>query len=147
MGENCLTWTLLHLGHTLAKDGKMNKETQIKRMTYITKCNEIKETYKFLHPKELQKVILTFGSAFYGSNLWDLESEGLKKNYNLWNTTVRDVYGLPRMSRSYIVEYLLSVHHGFNVDIMSRFQKFYVNLLKSPSTPIRVLAAMLRSDV
>ena len=30
---------------------------------------------------------------------------------------------------------------------MTRFQKFYRNLLKSPSQPIRILAAMLRSDV
>ena len=72
--------SIVHLGHTLAKDGKMNKDSQIKRMTYITKCNEVKETYNFLHPKQMQKVILSFCSAFYGSNLWDFESEGVKKN-------------------------------------------------------------------
>ena len=82
----------------------MNKDIQIKRMTYISKCNEVKETYNFLHPKEMQKIILTFYSAFYGSNLWDFKSEGAKRIYNLWNTIVRDVYNLPRMIRSYIVE-------------------------------------------
>ena len=113
--------SLIHLRHTLAKDGRMNKDIQIKRMTYISKCNEVKETYNLLHPKEMQKIILTFCSAFYGSNLWDFKFVGAKKIYNLWNTMVRDVYDLPRMTMSYIVEQLLSVHHGFKVDIMSCF--------------------------
>ena len=136
-----------HLGHTLAKDCRINIDTQIKRMTYISKCNEVKETYNFLHPKEMQKIILTFCSAFYGSNLWDFKSKGVKQIYNLWNTMVRDVYGLSRMTRSYIMEQLLSVHHGFKVDILSHFQKFYWKLLQSPSQPIRVLAAMIQSNV
>ena len=76
-------------------------------MTYIFKYNEVKETYNFLHPKEMQTIILTFCSVSYGSNLWDFESEGVKKIYNLWDTTVRAVYGLPRMTRSYIVEQLI----------------------------------------
>ena len=75
--------------------------------------------------------------------MWDFESEESKKIYNLWNTMVRDVYDLPRMTRRYIVEQLLSVHHRFKVDIMSHFQKFYLNLLRSPSQPTRVLAAII----
>ena len=66
--------SLTHLRHTLAKDGRMNIDTQIKRMTYISKCKEVKETYSFLHPKEMKKIILMFCSAFYDSNLWDFQS-------------------------------------------------------------------------
>ena len=116
-------------------------------MTFIAKFNEVKETYGFLHPRELQRVVLTFCSSFYGSNLWDLGSDECRKIFNLWNSSVRDLYDVPRNTRTYIVENLLSTHHGFKVDLMTRYQKFYTNLLKSPSYPVRILSAMLRSDV
>ena len=121
----------------------MNNDIQIKRMTYISKFNEVKETYNFLHPNAMQQIILTFCSVLYGSNFWDFESEGATNIYNLWNTMVRGVYGLPRMTRRYIVEQLLFVHHRFKVDIMSCCQKFYLKLLRSPSQPTRVLSAMI----
>ena len=60
----------------------------IKIMTYIAKCNDVRENYSFLHPRELQGVIQSFCSAFYGSNLWDLGSHHVKKIYNLWNSMV-----------------------------------------------------------
>ena len=61
--------TVVHLGHTLSKDGWMEVDTRNKRMSYIAKFNEIKECYGFLDPKELQRIILTHCSTFYGSNL------------------------------------------------------------------------------
>ena len=137
----------IHLGHTLTDDGKMSKDMNIKRMTYIVKCNDVREKYSFLHPRELQGVILTFCSAFYRSNLWQLGSDEVQKIYNLWNSTVRDVYDVPRMTRSYIVENLLSVHKGYKVDLMTRYQKFYMNLLKSLSHLVRVLLSILRTDI
>ena len=72
---------------------------------------------------------------------------GVEKIFNIWNSTVRDVYNVPRMTRTYIVENLLSIHRGFKADIMSRFVKFYKNLLSSPSSHVRILAALLHTDV
>ena len=105
----------VHLRHILPNDGRMNNDIQIKIMIYISKCNKMKESFNFWHPAEIQ-IILTFCSAFYGSNLWYFESEEAMKIYNLWNITVRDVYDLPRMTRRYIIEQLISVHHRFKVD-------------------------------
>ena len=51
------------------------------------------------------------------------------------------------MTRTYIVENLLSIQRGFKADIMSRFVKFYKNLLSSPSAPVRILAALLHTDI
>ena len=46
--------SLVHLGHTLAMDGKMNKDMLTKEMTYISKCDDV-ETFSFLHPRKIQK--------------------------------------------------------------------------------------------
>ena len=92
-------------------------------------------------------MIVTFCAAFYGSNLWDFGSEEVKRVFNLWNATVRDVFDVPRSTRTHIVENLLSMHRGFKVDLLSRYQKFYMSLLRSPSMPVRVLSALLRNDV
>ena len=61
--------SLYHLGHTLTNDGKMSKDVNIKRITFIMKCNNVREKYSFLHPRELQGVILMFCYVFYRSNL------------------------------------------------------------------------------
>ena len=50
-------------------------------------------------------------------------------------------------TQTYVVENLLSIHRGFKTDIMSRFVKFYKNLLKGPSTPVRILAALMHTDI
>ena len=139
--------SLVHLGHTLSKDGRMTADTKNKRMGYIAKFNEVKETYKFLDPKELQEVILTYCSAFYGSNLWDLTANETQKVSNLWNLSVRDIYNLPRTARTYLIENMCSIHYGFRLDILSRFQKFAKSLFKCPIGPVRTLATMLRTDV
>ena len=60
---------------------------------------------------------------------------------------MRDIYNLPRMSLTYIVENLLSIHHGFKVDLMSCYQKYFKSLLNTNATPVRILTSMLRSDL
>ena len=102
----------------------MTADTKIKQMSYIAKYNEVKESYKFLDTHELQQVILTHCSAFYGSNLWDFTSNETHKVFNLWNMSVRDIFDLPRTTRTYLIENMCSIHHGFRQDILSRFQKF-----------------------
>ena len=139
--------SLSHLGHILSKDGKMVADTRSKRFGYIAKFNEVKESYKFLDPNELQEIILTHCTAFYGSNLWDLSDSETQKVYNLWNSSVRDIFNLPREARTYLIENVCSIHHGFKTDILSRFQKFAKSLFKCPIAPVRILATMLRSDV
>ena len=51
------------------------------------------------------------------------------------------------MTRTYIVENLLSIHHGFKVDLISHYQKIFKSLLNSHAAPVRILALMLRSDL
>ena len=70
-----------------------------------------------------------------------------QKVFNLWNSSVRDIYNLPRAARTYLIENVLSTHHGFKTDIMSRFQKFVKSLFNCPMAPVRMLASMLRTDV
>ena len=50
-------------------------------------------------------------------------------------------------TQGHIVENLLSIHHGFKVDLILRYQKFYNSLLRSPSHPVRLLAALNRYDM
>ena len=61
--------------------------------------------------------------------------------------SVRDIFDLPRTTRTYLIENVCSIHNGFRQDILSRFQKFVKNLFKSPIGSVRILASMLRTDV
>ena len=57
------------------------------------------------------------------------------------------MFNVPRETRSYIVENLLSNKENFHVDIILRYQKFYMNLMTSPLLPVRVMSRLLCHDV
>ena len=64
--------------------------------------------------------------------------------FNLSNSLVRNIYNLLSMFQNFIVENLLSIHHGFKIDLLSHYQK---KLLNCNASPVRILATMLRSDL
>ena len=60
---------------------------------------------------------------------------------------MRDAYSVPRNTRSFVVENLLSEHSSIKTELMLRYTKFYRGLLDSPVPEVRYLAERLRTDV
>lgn len=49
-----------------------------------------------------------YTASFYGSNLWELDSQMARQVYSAWGTAVRLAWSVPRGTRGYIEKNLLS---------------------------------------
>ena len=72
-----------------------NQDLLQKRAIFYQKVHELKQAYGFYEPSVICELIKIFGSSFYGSPLWALNSEEHLKLNRSWNTTVKIVFDLP----------------------------------------------------
>ena len=94
----------------------------------------------------LQAVQLYCGDA-YGSMLWDLYGERACQFYRTWPTCVKLAWNLPRATNSYFVDNLLAVPFStLRNQIMSRYVKFFKNLVSSKNDDVRLLAELVGKD-
>jgi hypothetical protein len=137
---------LTHLGNELHEDGNMNLDTKMKRSQYIQKSMEIADNFNFAYPREKLKVIKKEAGQLYGCTTWDLSGEEFRKTKNCWRTTVKDIYNVPRQTKRYIVDHLLSEETSIESDVITSYVKFVKTLLDSPSRSVSLVAETCRTD-
>ena len=145
-----LPWvaTATHLGHELHETGTMEHDALVKRAIFIGNSLEIREAFAFASPVEILSAIKIYCCSFYGSMLWDLGGEGASQVFNSWTTGVRLTWGVPRATRSYLVQKVLdSGLTSARVDILARFAGFFQSLRKSPSYEVAVMAGLAGRDI
>ena len=101
-----------------------------KRAIFFQKVYEIKQAYS---PSIVCELIKTFGTSFYGSPLWSMNSEEHMKLNRSWNTTVKMVFDLPFEKHKKFVESLTKVTH-LQSTLHGRYIGF-VNTLKMSMKP------------
>ena len=94
-----------------------------------------------MHPFEKLVAVQTYACSFYGSNLIDLYGQAAKQLYRAWQVTVRDAWGVPRQTRTYIVDHLLSgpFPHVRQL-ILRRYCKFVNGVVMSMNPVISALS-------
>ena len=93
----------------------------------------------------MMQIISIYCTAFYGSNLWDLNSKDVVKIFSSWNVMVRNVFSLPRNAHRYLIETTSSSRHP-KVMMCSRFLKFIDTVLSSQKRSVRYLALLVKND-
>ena len=140
--------TATHLGHELHETGSMKHDALVKRAMFIDKSTEIRETFSFASPVEILSALKVYCSSFYGCMLWDLGGECTGKVFNAWTTAVKLTWGVPRGTRSYLVQQVLaSDFTSAKVDILARFGGFFRSLRMSPCYEVAVLANLAGRDL
>ena len=127
-----------HLGCVLESDNSMKADISNKRGKFIGKVNSMLQEFHYANPTTLLELVCVYASNFYGSSLWDLRSKNVDKIYTTWNVMIRNVFKLDRMTHRSLIEPLSGRHH-LKVMLLSRYVKFYRELLKSPKFTIRFL--------
>ena len=136
-----------HLGHELHESGTMELDASIKRATFISKSVEIRELFKFASPVEVLQTMKVNCCSFYGCMLWDLSGSGAGQVYNAWSTAVKLSWSVPRATRSYLVQHVLSSGlTSVKVDILARYGNFFRTLRKSPCHEVAVMANLAGRD-
>ena len=126
----------------------MEHDANVKRAIFINKSVEVRETFHFASPVEVLSALKVYCSSFYGCMLWDLGGEGAGQVYNAWTTAVKLAWHVPRATRTYLVQQVLSGGlTSAKVDILARFANFFRNLRKSPCPEVAVMANIVGRDL
>ena len=137
-----------HLGHELNETGTMEYDTRIKRAQFISNSLEIRELFSFASPAEVIRALKVYSCSFYGSNLWELGSNMAEKVYNAWGTAVRLSWSVPRATRSYLVDHVLSPDvSSARVDILAKFVGFFRSLRESSTPEVAFMAYLVGRDL
>ena len=138
-----------HLGHTLHESGLMDSDIQEKKAQFISQSLNVRETFKFASPVEVLGALNTYCSAYYGCLAgWDLSGELANQFYNCWKTNVKLAWAVPRATRTYLVQQVLTCGYtSARTDILARFVKFFQSLLVAPSHEVRTVALMVAWDL
>ena len=136
-----------HLGHTLHKDCTMDQDARQKRAQFIDRTSELRSVFGFAHPEQIIKAAQVYASDAYGFMLYDLSSQASQSYFKSWNTFVKLAWNVPLNTYTYLVENTLAANFtSLKKQIMSRFTKFFQNLLTSSSKEVRHLARILSRD-
>ena len=128
-----LPWvsTATHLGHELHETGDMEHDAVVKRAAFIDQSVRLRESFCFASPVEILGAMKVYCCSYYESMLWDLGGDAANKVYNAWMTAVRLSWAVPRATRTFLVQQVLSSGLTFaKVDIMARYGGFYTGWRK-----------------
>ena len=137
-----------HLGHEISSDCMMIEDMKCKRGSFISRSTEIRETFKFAQPNQILQAVQTYCLDMYGAMAWPLYSEKAKQVFNSWSTCVKLAWGVPRATRTYLVDNLLSAGiPSVRACVLARYCKFLFSLRSSPSMEVRVVANLAGADI
>ena len=103
---------------------------------YIGETIELLNVFEHAHPSQKLAAIQTYSCSFYGSNLWDLFGPAANQLYRAWQISVRDAWGVPRPTRTYILDHLLSVPFPHVKQLILRRYIKFVKVLVSSMNPV-----------
>ena len=125
----------------------MKTDVTLKRGQFIGKVNSLLQEFHFASKNILLKLVNTYTTSFYGSQLWDPYSAECNKLFRSWNVTVRNVLNLDRATHRYLIEPFSDGLLHPMVMIKSRLVDFYRSQLNSPKFCIRFLIQLAADDL
>ena len=113
----------------------------------MTRASDIREQLHYIHPEQqLQAMQLTCCDA-YGSMLWDLYSPAAQMFYNAWNNQVRQAWGVPRDTFTFLVEGFFGARFvPLRNMIKQRYLKFVNSLATSECKEVEFMFKLVQSD-
>ena len=130
-----------HLGHELHTTWSHDMDCRLRRFSYIGVTTELLGIFQYAHPIQKLTAIQTYACALYGSNLWDLYGQAASQMFTCWNVSVRDSWGLSRLTRTYIVDHLLSGSlPPVRQLVIRRYIRFVQSLVSSDNPVILALS-------
>ena len=121
---------------------------QVKNAQFINTSVEIRDTFSFAEPCQVLAAVHVYAGHYYGSMLWQLDSDMVGQFCRAWSTCVKLTYDCPRYTKTWIVENLLAKEFiPVKTELMSRYITFYQSLLTSASDEVCFLVKTVTEDV
>ena len=134
-----------HLGHIIHTKGTTDIDILKRRGEFIGKTHSLRQEFGAQNPIVFMRLVQTYLSSMYGSNLWDLYSAPADRLYTTWNILLRTAYELPYKTHRYIVYNLGSIPH-LRVSLIRRFMKFYHKLESCSKLEVKHLFNIQKAD-
>ena len=124
-----LPWvkSVIHLGHQITTDEDTSADILSKKAIFNTKVHELRQELGDQKPEVFLRLVQTYLTSMYGSNLWDLYHSSAVKLFSAWNFLIKNTYNLPFATHRHIV-YNISNKTHLRVALIRRFIKFYMKL-------------------
>ena len=97
----------VHLGHKINTKLDDACDCRHKASTFIGSVNKLMGNFGHLSRKVLSRLFQTYCGAFYGSQLWRLDSPHVKHVCTQWNKAARRILDLPRQTHRWLLPHLL----------------------------------------
>ena len=137
----------IHLGHTICAGAVENTSKFIlsRRGEFVSKIHELQQELGNQHPHVFIRLVQTYLTSFFGSNLFNLYCDSAEKLYISWNIFIRNQFGLPFATHRYILYNMCPIPH-IRVSLINRFVKFYKKLKFCRKPEIRHLFHIQQID-
>ena len=145
---NPLPWvnSFKHLGTTVTNQiNGCKKDMEIKNARYIEKHNQLMQEFYWADPDTITLINNIYNSHFYGSNCWDIFSEGSDRLEATWNRSVKITYNLPWETHRSCIPIISKVWHVKQL-LMTRMFNFILKLRESNKRIIKVLLDVTKKN-
>ena len=148
IGNIRIPWTerYKHLGHYIHKDESMGHDLNAKRGEFISQIHSLRQEFGNINPYVFLKLVNTYCTSFYGSNIWDLSSLAADKLWSCWNVFLKSSMNLPYATHRYFLNNINNQKH-LKIQLLKRFVKFHNTILATDSNLIKILFEVQNSDV
>jgi hypothetical protein len=127
-----------HLGHSLVSNMVDTKHISLQCCIFNSKVNAILSDFKNVYSHIRISLIQSYCTSFYGAQLLNLECATLKQLAICWRKAVRKALGLPYMTHCNLIPFISNTL-PFDVMIMKRLCKFYVNCINNNNSSLNFI--------
>ena len=114
------------LGHIITNDLTDDKDIMHQTSMYNRKANAELSDFKHISGDLRVKIMQSYCSSFYGSQLWDLSNTCIDRLSILWRKSIRKALNVPARTHSVYLP-LICECLPLNVQLELRVMKFFMN--------------------
>ena len=102
VNDNVIEWvdTFKYLGNFITPDLSDNMDIEKKRGEFVQKANHVLHAFSLTNAPLKCKLIQSFCTAFYGSQVWKLNNRNIDRIRTAWNIVHRRIWRLSNTSHS-----------------------------------------------
>ena len=128
-----------HLGHILTSDLSDDKDIMHQTSMYKRKANAALSDFKHISGDLRVKIVQSYCSSFYGSQLWDLSNKCIDRLSISWRKSIRKALKIPVTTHSVYLP-LICECSTLHIQLELRVMKFFMNGLNSTNNTFRFLS-------
>ena len=139
LNDKKIEWVnqIKHLGNYIDRNLNDNIDCTHKKSRFIGQVNKLCANFGYLQMSVLVRLFKTYCCTFYGSQMWQVNSQYINSVCTTWNKGVRRILNLPHDAHTWLLGLLLKQNH-INKHFIVRTLRFLFCMLKSHNGIVEV---------